>query len=87
MRKISKVYLHYLSNLENTNEYHYVCDELPKQPISLMSASNIDGDVEALHFASLPSETVPAYVTEIMEALALTCDITIVEEAPKKKKK
>lgn len=87
MRKISKVYLHYVSSLENTNQYHFVCGELPKQPISLMVASSIDDDAEALHFASLPSETVPAYVTEIMEALALTCDITIVEEAPKKKKK
>jgi hypothetical protein len=29
----------------------------------------------------------PMYVGEIMEALQLTCDITIVEETPKKRKK
>lgn len=87
MRKISKIYLHYVSDLENTNQYHFVCGELPKQPISLMVASSIDDDIEALHFASLPSEEVPGYVTEIMEALGLICDITIVEEAKPKKKK
>lgn len=87
MRKISKVYLHYVSSLDNTNQYHFVCDELPKQPISLLSASSIDDDIEALHFASLPSETIPAFVSEMMEALQLTCEVTIVEEAKPKKKK
>lgn len=87
MRKISKVYLHYVSSLENTNEYHFVCDELPKQPISLMLASSIDDDVEALHFASLPSAEIPVFVTETLEALQITCEVIVVEEAPKKKKK
>jgi hypothetical protein len=87
MRKISKVYLHYVSDLTNTKDYHFVIDELPSQPLSLMSASPIDGDIEALHIASLTSESMPMYVGEIMEALQLTCDIIIVEEAPKKKKK
>jgi hypothetical protein len=85
MRKITKVYLHYLNSLDNLKGYHFILSEMIITPMSISLASEIDNDIEALHIASLYSEEIPKEATMIVEALDLKCEIQVVNEVTTKK--